>query len=162
MTEKMESLCSAIVSKLNQLGVCVYEFKVKLIVKAGDLNTYVLDSIEYNNMEDDGGGARGLFCGLHTSTLFGAVMSVEAFDEGVLQQICDLIPVKFVALVTAHTKDERGSFIVSATEVDANCVIENWAAENYPLLDWQPDDEDQVVSYSHDDDGGYMLATLMH
>lgn len=163
MNDRKFSMCYKIIGRLEDMQTTEYYFKSPIIAKAYDGNQYTITGIKYDcDMEGtDLDGA--LLVQVKTDWLYDAAIDIDGFNPEVVKSILEALPVKFIVRVSAHFgfNGSRADFTIHEEVVDANCIIEDWAAKNFPSLPWVSDDEDQVVCYSFEGDENYLLATLI-
>jgi len=163
MDDKRFIVCLNIIKKLEEMGWTEYEFKAPFRAKAFDDNKYLITKVIYDESDHETDFDGALLVEVSTNHLNKTTMYIDGFDTATLEAILDAIPVAVIVRVTAHCGSN--SFVVTEKEVDPNCIIEDWCAENFKGLDWIEDDQDQLVCYADNDnffEDCYLLATLLH
>jgi hypothetical protein len=154
------SLCRQIVAWFEDMRVTSYDFKTPIIAQSLDGNKYTITGIDRNETLSDYGD---LVLRVKTDWLYDAAIDIDGFNTDVVKSILEALPVKFIVRVSAHFgfNGQEKDFTIHEEEVDADCIIEDWAEENFPKLDWIKDDQDQVVCYSSEGEANYLLATII-
>lgn len=163
MNDKKFSMCYKIIGRLEDMQTTEYYFKSPIVAESYDGNKYTITGIKYDcDMEGtDLDGA--LLVQVKTDWLYDAAIDIDGFNTDVVKSILEALPVKFIIRVSAHFgfNGQEKDFTIHEEEVDADCIIEDWAEENFPKLDWITDDQDQVVCYSSEGGENYLLATII-
>ena len=154
------SLCRQIIAWFEDMRVASYDFRTPIIAQSLDGNKYTITGIDRNEILSEYGD---LVLRVKTDWLYDAAIDIDGFDTDAVKRVLASLPIKFIVRVSAHFgfNGSRADFVIHEEDVDANCIIEDWAAENFPKLPWITDDQDQVVCYSFEGDENYLLATLI-
>ncbi len=93
-------------------------------------------------------------------------LSLEQLTDDSLEEISSNLPLTNTIFVTAHTENNEQHFCVIAVPVpctfDSGDMLADWLEENFPALDWEPDDNLSFVCYTefYNHTGPYLLAEL--
>ena len=84
-----------------------------------------------------------------------------------LEKLSEELPLTYTIFVTAYKDIGERAFDVYSTPARANfspADLENWLKENFPLLDWEPNDSASFICYTEriDHTGPYLLAELVY